>query len=196
MKMLQGAVHVFTDRPDLTVKAFRRELKYQENHKTVYERIPQSTIIQYPMAVSYFCHLGLSYDYIAKMYSNKRKSPVVVSIVGRSSGMNNEESQVLRLYCGVENRCIAQIETISEGQTILVKKSEGLEDLKNRLGWLIPTDSLLFTSLSDTAPLKIASALSSELGIFLGDVDLDSYLKKCRLRESLELGTIYDAESR
>ena len=190
MKLVQGSIHVFTDRPDLTVAAFCRELKYQAEHCLQYQKIPASTIIQYPNAVSCFCHLGLSYDYIAKMYSRKRNAPVVVSIVGRMSEPGGRESQALILYWGLENKCIAQIETISDGQTISAK-CEGIDALKDKLDWLVLNDSVLFTSLGHAEPLKIVSALSDELGIFLGGRVLDDYLKKCCLKKELKLGRVY-----
>lgn len=192
MKLLQGAIHIFTNRPDLAVASFCRELNRQANQSGMYEKIPASFIIKYSNAVSCFCHLGLSYDYIAKMYSRKRKAPVVVSIVGRISGLKGLQPQALQLYWGMENKCIAQIETISDGRTISVK-CEGIDLLKNKLDWIIPDDSILFTSLGQVEPLKVASALSNELGIFLGDVALEDYLKKCALEKELELGQVYEA---
>lgn len=192
MKLLQGSIHIFTDRPDLAVESFCRELKYQAKHSLAYEDIPTSSIIQYPNAVSCFCHLGLSYDYIAKIYSKKRNAPVVVCIVGRMSEPEGRESQALKLYWGMENKCIAQIETISDGQAISVK-CDGMDVLKDKLDWLVLNDSVLFTSLGHAEPLSIASALSDELGVFLGGTELDGYLKKCVLRKELKLGRVYKA---
>lgn len=192
MKLLQGAIHIFTDRPDLAVAAFCRELNYQANHRAPYEKISESVVIKYPNAVSYFGHFGLSNDYIAKMYSKKRKAPVVVSIVGRILGLKGIEPQALRLYWGLENKCIAQIETISDGRTISVE-CEGIDVLKDKLAGVIPGDSILFTPLGEVEPLKVASILSDELGIFLGDVPLEDYLKKCVLKKELELGRVYEA---
>lgn len=192
MKLLQGAIHVFTDRPDLTVKSFCRELNYQAAHKVPYEYIPASTIIQYPNAVSWFCHLGLAYDYIAKMYSKKRKAPVVVSIVGRVPGFGQRETQGLKLYWGIDNKCITQIETISDGKSISVK-CEGIDVLKEKLAQLVLSDSVLFKSLGDIEPLSVAAELSNELGVFLGGIELDIYLKKCILKKELELGQVFQA---
>ena len=61
IKRLQGAIHIFTKRPDLAVKSICRELAKKDDVGFGCEYVPESTVIQYPHAVSYFCHLELFY---------------------------------------------------------------------------------------------------------------------------------------
>lgn len=72
MIILQGAIHIFTEQPNSVAKSIYNGLRRQMTHLLEYETIKTSTIIQYPHAVSYFCELNLSYDYIAMTYSKKK----------------------------------------------------------------------------------------------------------------------------
>ena len=82
MIILQGAIHIFTEQPNSVAKSIYNGLRRQMTHLLEYETIKTSTIIQYPHAVSYFCELNLSYDYIAMTYSKKKGVPVLVSMHG------------------------------------------------------------------------------------------------------------------
>jgi len=99
-------------------------------HLLEYETIKTSTIIQYPHAVSYFCELNLSYDYIAMTYSKKKGVPVLVSIVGKKVNQGLEVEEALRLYWGNRGKCISKIEAFSTGNAISAH-TEGIETLRN-----------------------------------------------------------------
>lgn len=192
VEILQGAIHIFTDRPDLAVKSFYRELEYQNKHKSEYECISKSIIIQYAHAVSSFCHLGLAYDYIAQTYSKQRKAPVLVSIVGVRTELNGSCTQGFRFYWGFENECITVMEAFEENH-ILTWECNGVHNLKNKLNGLIQEDSVLLTPLNLKKPLDVVFSLSNELGIFLGGMELCSYLEQCKLTKKHELGDFYIA---
>ena len=100
MIILQGAIHIFTEQPNSVAKSIYNGLRRQMTHLLEYETIKTSTIIQYPHAVSYFCELNLSYDYIAMTYSKKKGVPVLVSIVGKKVNQGLEVEEALRLYWG------------------------------------------------------------------------------------------------
>lgn len=159
------------------------------------EYVPESTVIQYPHAVSYFCHLGLSYDYIAQMYSKRRHAPVLVCIVGRKVGYGVAESQALRLYWGFDGECISSIETISDGSSITVYE-EGLDVLKTKLSNLLPDNLVLFSALGKEQPIDISLKLSTELGVFLGSTALDDHLKNLVLKKQFECGKLYSNDYR
>ena len=158
------------------MRSICRELARKENFDCEY--VPESTVIQYPHAVSYFYHLGLAYDYIAQIYSKSRHAPVLVSIVGRMAGHGSAESQALRLYWGFDGACI----TVHE---------EGLDVLKTKFGNLLPNNSVLFSALGKEPPIDISLKLSTELGVFLGSTALDDYLKNLTLKKQFEHGKLY-----
>ena len=174
----------------MAVKSICRELARKDACGFDREYVPESTVIQYPHAVSYFCHLGLAYDYIAQIYSKRRHAPVLVSIVGRMTGYGAAESQALRLYWGFDGACISNIETISDGNTITVHQ-EGLDVLKTKLGDLLPNNSVLFSALGKEQPIDISRKLSAELGVFLGSTALDDYLKNLVLKKQFKHGKLY-----
>lgn len=118
MIILQGAIHIFTEQPNSVAKSIYNGLRRQMTHLLEYETIKTSTIIQYPHAVSYFCELNLSYDYIAMTYSKKKGVPVLVSIVGKKVNQGLEVEEALRLYWGNRGKCISKIEAFSTGNTI------------------------------------------------------------------------------
>ena len=105
MIILQGAIHIFTEQPNSVAKSIYNGLRRQMTHLLEYETIKTSTIIQYPHAVSYFCELNLSYDYIAMTYSKKKGVPVLVSIVGKKVNQGLEVEEALRLYWGNRGKC-------------------------------------------------------------------------------------------
>ena len=174
----------------MAVKSICRELAKKEDYDFDYEYVPESTVIQYPHAVSYFCHLGLSYDYIAQIYSKRYHAPVLVSIVGRMAGYGVAESQALRLYWGFDGACISSIETISDGNTITAHEEE-LDVLKTKFGNLLPNNSVLFSALGKEPPIDISRKLSTELGVFLGSTALDDHLKNLTLKKQFEHGKLY-----
>ena len=174
----------------MAAKSICRELAKKEDYDFDYEYVPESTAIQYPNAVSYFCHLGLSYDYIVQIYSKRYHAPVLVSIVGRMAGYGVAESQALRLYWGFDGACISSIETISNGNTITVYE-EGLDALKTQIGNLLPNNSVLFSALGKEPPIDISLKLSTELGVFLGSTALDDHLKNLTLKKQFEHGKLY-----
>lgn len=190
MTILQGAIHVFGKRIDLVTRAFQRELEYQAQNKAPWEVIPQSTIIQYPNAISFFCNLSLSYEYIAQMYSQKMKAPVLVSIVGKKPTLGETICETIQLFWGIDSRCVSRLIYVIDWRNKRLE-SEGLDILKEKLDWLIPTNSVLFSSLEDITPSNMAFVLSHELGVFLGGVELDSFLRKCVLKRKYELGCLY-----
>lgn len=174
----------------MAAKSICRELARKDDVGFGCEYVPESTVIQYPHAVSYFCHLGLAYDYIAQIYSKRYHAPVLVSIVGRIAGYGVAESQALRLYWGFDGACISSIETISNGNTITVYE-EGLDVLKTKLGNLLPNNSVLFSALGKEQPIDISRKLSTELGVLLGSTALDDYLKNLVLKKQFEHGKLY-----
>lgn len=117
MIILQGAIHIFTEQPNSVAKSIYNGLRRQMTHLLEYETIKTSTIIQYPHAVSYFCELNLSYDYIAMTYSKKKGVPVLVSIVGKKVNQGLEVEEALRLYWGNRGKCISKIEAFSTGKS-------------------------------------------------------------------------------
>ncbi len=115
-------------------------------HLLEYETIKTSTIIQYPHAVSYFCELNLSYDYIAMTYSKKKGVPVLVSIVGKKVNQGLEVEEALRLYWGNRGKCISKIEAFSTGNAISAH-TEGIETLRNEFKEIFPNCGGLVATL-------------------------------------------------
>lgn len=207
METFESAIHVFSTRTDLTVQAhsrdlerFQRERKFHKAYfedlapvETCYGPIPTATVLEYPHAVSRFYDIITTYQYLAKVYSKSRKAPVLVSIVGKLLEPGEPEKQALCLYWGFENKCIAQIEIESDGQIISVE-AQGVHELKKQLGFLLPENSILFSPLEDKKPFDIIPTLSEELGIFLGDIQLEEYLKRCILKKSIDTWRFYKSE--
>ena len=164
MIILQGAIHIFTEQPNSVAKSIYNGLRRQMTHLLEYETIKTSTIIQYPHAVSYFCELNLSYDYIAMTYSKKKGVPVLVSIVGKKVNQGLEVEEALRLYWGNRGKCISKIEAFSTGNTISAH-IEGIESLRNEFKEIFPNCDGLVATLGNELPLCFAEKLSNELGV-------------------------------
>lgn len=190
MIILQGAIHIFTERPDAVAKSIYNGLCHQMTRLTEYETLKASTIIQYPHAVSYFCELNLSYDYIAMTYSRQKKAPVLVSIVGKKVNHGLEVEEALRLYWGNEGKCISQIETFSKGNAISIQ-AEGIETLKDEFKEVFPNCAEVTATLGNDSPLCFAEKLSNELGIYLGGVALKEYVEKLSLKKEMSACSLY-----
>lgn len=193
MIILQGAIHLFTEQPDAVAKSIYNGLRRQITSSFEYEIIKASTIIQYPHAVSYFCELNLSYDYIAVTYSRKKMVPVLVSIVGKKVNQGLEVEEALRLYWGNKGKCIAQIETFRKENTISVQ-TEGIEILKNEFKEVFPNCDGVVATLGKESPLCFAEKLSNELGIFLGGVELEKYVKRLSLKQAMPACSLYKSD--
>lgn len=220
-KLHEYAIHVFSERTDLTLASYHRELKRQQKEREFYKvfseeffngreinqayqdmlqethlaPIPAETIIEYPHAVSNFIHHNnvLAAQYTVQYLSKRRKAPVLVSNVGKLSEPGIPEEQALCLYFGFENKCISQIEIESAGQSVTVK-SKGINELRTQLGFLLPDNSILFSPLDGKTPFEIIPKLSEELGIFLGDTQLEEYLNRCTLKKSIETWRFFKSE--
>ena len=175
MIILQGAIHIFTEQPNSVAKSIYNGLRRQMTHLLEYETIKTSTIIQYPHAVSYFCELNLSYDYIAMTYSKKKGVPVLVSIVGKKVNQGLEVEEALRLYWGNRGKCISKIEAFSTGNAISAH-TEGIETLRNEFKEIFPNCGGLVATLGNELPLCFAEKLSNELGVFLGGDTFEEYV--------------------
>lgn len=95
-----------------------------------------------------------------------------------------------RLYWGFDGECISSIETMSDGNTIIVHEEE-LDVLKTKFGNLLPNNSVLFSVLGKEPPIDISLKLSTELGVFLGSTALDDHLKNLTLKKQFEHGKLY-----
>ena len=84
-------------------------------HLLEYETIKTSTIIQYPHAVSYFCELNLSYDYIAMTYLEEKRGTCTCKHCWKKKEPRIRSREALRLYWGIEETSISKIEAFSIG---------------------------------------------------------------------------------
>lgn len=218
MKLLNGGIHIFTQRPNLAVRAYYWEAeqyrKDAEAHREGMEFLasldesltercqneiasfhksrPYLTVIQYPEAVSCFMEqFFLSPNYMAASLSGRRKAPVLVSVVGHRTDLPGNEEQVFQMFWGFEKKCVAQIKLFARGPEITCKSS-GMEQFREKLGHLVPLDSILYR-LEGRAPLDCVSALEKELGIFLGRMDLPEFTCHCELRKEHPYASIYQA---
>ena len=219
MKLLNGGIHIFTQHPDLAMRAFYREAeqyrKDEEAHREGMEFLaslddaftercqkeiesfrkshPHLIVIQYPEAVSCFVErFFLSPDYMAASLSGRRKARVLVSVVGHMTDLPGDEEQVFQMFWGFEKKCVAQIRLFARGAEITCKSS-GMEQFREKLGHLVPPDSILYR-LEGKAPLDCLSALEKELGIFLGRTDLAEFIRYCELLKEHLYASFYQAE--
>ena len=192
MIILQGAIHIFTEQPNSVAKSIYNGLRRQMTHLLEYETIKTSTIIQYPHAVSYFCELNLSYDYIAMTYSKKKGVPVLVSIVGKKVNQGLEVEEALRLYWGNRGKCISKIEAFSTGNTISAH-TEGIETLRNEFKEIFPNCGGLVATLGNELPLCFAEKLSNELGVFLGGDTFEEYVGRLSVKQEMPACSLYQS---
>lgn len=192
MIILQGAIHIFTEQPNSVAKSIYNGLRRQMTHLLEYETIKTSTIIQYPHAVSYFCELNLSYDYIAMTYSKKKGVPVLVSIVGKKVNQGLEVEEALRLYWGNRGKCISKIEAFSTGNTISAH-IEGIESLRNEFKEIFPNCDGHVATLGNELPLCFAEKLSNELGVFLGGDALEEYVGRLSVKQEMPACSLYQS---
>ena len=196
-------MHIFSSRGDLVTRSFEKELetqlKYQDSQNQTDKMfglpsrdlvLPKTTIIQYPHAVSWFGELGLSRDYLVKIMWKKHKSPVLICMAGRIVGPGKMESQGMNMYWGNENNHICEVRMRKDSFKSMVNYN-GIDQLKQQLGYLLPGKSILYSPLETADPLGVALAVGRELGIFLGGTPLDDFLAGCKLEKEHLLGKIY-----
>lgn len=196
MANVQGAIHVFTDSPQTTVKYFIRNFEKRERERLERQKITHDDVIEYPHAVSCFCDLNLSYDYLAADYSKIRKAPVLVSIVGVRNPVPREH-QALMMYWGFGGKCISKSLFLDEINNVS-RESTGIEEVAKRLGLRITNEHLWKTKWEGMKPLEIVQSLENELGIYLGGRDVvgDFIQRECELKNKLLFGSIYKVDHR
>lgn len=196
LKYLCGGVHVFTARPNLVVAALSREAETNRRRQELSRHLaPHATVVQYPNVVSFFYdEFYLSCDYMATSVSSRTKSPVLVSVVGRKTGLPGREEQICQLYWAFGKNDLAEIELVSSGGQIRAT-SCGTEQLKEKLGQIAPQNSILYQPLENTLALDLVAALEKELGILLGREGLSTILTHCKLVKNHPFASFYEYES-
>ncbi len=221
MRLVQSAMHMFTDRIDLYHRSVMQEFRNLECEaakekelpdimEEIYYRPPSyyrpydpvrgqkvDCIIEYPRAVSRFWGIRGYPDYLVAYASREGKCPALdvryqIQNIGQAQ---SKQTQIIGLTWGVDGVRICKIEIRRDKGKIAQRNVFGLDEFQSRLGYLIPQPNFWEELLEDPYPTVIAEKVSEALGIFVCGREFDKFLKKkCVLTHSFAQASIYKAK--